>query len=209
MSQLSGRKILVVDDHQIIRAGLINSLLNEGCSDISQADSFASARSQISQESFSLILTDQHLGDGDGVDLSQLALQQNPLVTLVLFSFEESWALIEKARNCGFSLYLSKQSSLATIVHALHEAMNGQSTFAIFSPSLPRDSGMITPLTHSELEVLELMSQGMTSREIAEKRFNSEATIKSHTSAILRKLQSRNRVEAIKKGRELHLISLT
>lgn len=216
MSDLSKRRILVVDDHHIIRAGLINSLLQEGCTEILQADSFRSAltlisQQLISQEQISLILTDQHLGDGEGIELSHIAKQANPEVTLVLFSFEESWSLIERARALGFSLYLSKQSTLATIIQALHETVNeshgGRNSFAIYSPSLPRDSGLISPLTRSELEVLALMSEGLTSKEIASKRFNSEATIKSHTGSILRKLQSRNRVEAIRKARELNLIS--
>lgn len=211
MSELSKRKILVVDDHHIIRAGLIHSLLKEGCSQILQADSFQSAVALIEQDNISLILTDQHLGDGEGVELSFIAQQANPEVTLILFSFEESWNLIERARALGFSLFLSKQSSLATIVQALHETVDesrcGRDSFAIHAPSLPRESGLVTPLTRSELEVLALMSEGLTSKEIALKRFNSEATIKSHTGAILRKLQSRNRVEAIKKAQELNLIS--
>lgn len=211
MSELSERRILVVDDHHIIRAGLINSLINEGCTGILQADSFQSAVQLIEQESISLILTDQHLGDGEGIELSPIAQQANPLVTLVLFSFEESWNLIERARSLGFSLFLSKQSSLATIVQALHQTVSQReedhNSFAIHSSSLSRSNGLITPLTRSELEVLALMSEGLTSKEIASRRFNSEATIKSHTGAILRKLQSRNRVEAIKKALELHLIS--
>ncbi len=78
---------------------------------------------------------------------------------------------------------------------------------AIYAPSLPREDAILSPLTKSEIEVLSLMSRGLTARESASIRFNSEATIKSHVAALLRKLESRNRVEAIRRARELNLIS--
>jgi len=68
-------------------------------------------------------------------------------------------------------------------------------------------SALLSPLTKSEIEVLSLLSQGLTAKEISVIRYSSEATIKSHVAAILRKLGSRNRVEAIRKAREMSLIS--
>ena len=207
MSELSKSRILVVDDHQIIRAALIHALSVNGCADVSQANSLKSASDSISQQSFTLIIVDQHLGDGEGIDLAELALRRNPEAKLALFTFEANWALIERARAHGFSLFISKETSLSTILTALDEVTQARDGLAIYAPSLPRKSAIITPLTKSEIEVLSLLSQGLTAREIAVIRYNSEATIKSHVAAILRKLASRNRVEAIRKARELSLIS--
>jgi len=207
MSELSNRRILVVDDHQVIRAGLIHALSAEECTDISQANSFKSATDLISQQIFTLIITDQHLGDGEGLDLAELALRQNPEVKLALFTFEANWALIEQARVCGFSLFISKETSLNTIMSALVEVAQAPEGLAIYAPSLPQKSALLSPLTKSEIEVLSLLSKGLTAREISIIRFNSEATIKSHIAAILRKLESRNRVEAIQKALKIKLIS--
>jgi DNA-binding NarL/FixJ family response regulator len=207
MSKISQRKILVVDDHQIIRAGLVSALSAHGWTDISQASSLKSANDLISQESFDLILTDNYLGDGEGLDLAEPALGQNPEVKLALFTFEANWALIERARAHGFSLFISKESSLGTIMTAIDEVAQARDGLTIYAPSLPRKSALLSPLTKSEIEVLSLLSKGLTAREISLVRYNSEATIKSHVAAILRKLGSRNRVEAIQKAREFSLIS--
>ena len=207
MSELSNQRILVVDDHQIIRAGLIHALSAHQCTDVSQANSFKSATDLISQQSFTLIITDQHLGDGEGLDLAEPALGKNPEVKLALFTFEANWALIERARVRGFSLFISKETSLANIMSALDEVAQSSEGLTIYAPSLPRKSALLSPLTKSEIEVLSLLSQGLTAREISLIRFSSEATIKSHVAAILRKLESRNRVEAIRKARQISLIS--
>lgn len=207
MSEFSKERVLVVDDHQVIRAGLLASLSAHGWLDIFQASSIRSASELILQHDFKIIITDQYLGDGEGLLLASLAKEVNPDVTIALFTFETNWALIERARTLGFSLFISKESSLSTIMTALDEAMQNQDELAIYAPSLPRKSLILAPLTKSEIEVLSLLSQGLTAREIAVIRYSAEATIKSHVSAILRKLQSRNRVEAIQKARQMSLIA--
>jgi DNA-binding NarL/FixJ family response regulator len=207
MSEFSKRRILVVDDHQVIRAGLLTSLTTHGWSEIFQANSFKSASELIVQNDFNLIITDQYLGDGEGLHLATLAKEVNPDTKIVLFTFEANWALIEKARDRDFSLFISKESSLSTIMTALDEVLLNRDDLAIYAPSLPRKSVIPAPLTKSEIEVLSLLSQGLTAREIAVIRYSAEATIKSHVSAILRKLQSRNRVEAIEKARKMSLIA--
>lgn len=209
MSKLSDQRILVVDDHQVIRAGLTSLLSSEGWIETAEAGSLRSAKESISKFHFSHIITDQHLGDGEGLALAEFAREKNPQVRLALFTFEESWALIERARVLGFSLFISKSSTLSTIISALGNTSEGINSFSIHAPSLPRESTLVSPLTKSEIEVLSLLSHGLTAREIAARRYNSEATIKSHVAAILRKLQSRNRVEAIAKARSLRLIPTT
>jgi DNA-binding NarL/FixJ family response regulator len=207
MSEFSKRGILIVDDHQVIRAGLLTSLTAHGWSEIFQANSFKSAGELIVQNEFTLIITDQYLGDGEGLNLATLAKKVNPEIKIALFTFETNWALIERARALDFSLFISKESSLSTIMTALDEVLLSRDGLAIYAPSLPRKSAILAPLTKSEIEVLSLLSQGLTAREIAVIRYSAEATIKSHVSAILRKLQSRNRVEAIEKARQMSLIA--
>lgn len=207
MSDFPKQGVLVVDDHQVIRAGLLTSLSAHGWSEISQANSFKNASELILHIDFNLIITDHYLGDGEGLYLAALAKEVNPLIKIALFTFETNWALIEKARDIGFSLFISKESSLSTIMSALDEVMQSRDELAIYAPSLPRKSAILAPLTKSEIEVLSLLSQGLTAREIAVIRYSAEATIKSHVSAILRKLQSRNRVEAIEKARKMSLIA--
>lgn len=207
MSEFSKERVLIVDDHQVIRAGLATSLTTHGWSEIYQANSFKNASELIELHDFNLIITDQYLGDGEGIDLAPLAQEINRDIKIALFTFEANWALIERARTLGFSLFISKEASLNTIMTAFDDVMQSQDGLAIYAPSLPRKSPILAPLTKSEIEVLSLLSQGLTAREIAVIRYSAEATIKSHVSAILRKLQSRNRVEAIQKARQMSLIA--
>lgn len=207
MSEFSKERVLIVDDHQVIRAGLATSLTTHGWSEIYQANSFKNASELIELHDFNLIITDQYLGDGEGIDLAPLAQEINRDIKIALFTFEANWALIERARTLGFSLFISKEASLNTIMTAFDDVMQSQDGLAIYAPSLPRKCPILAPLTKSEIEVLSLLSQGLTAREIAVIRYSAEATIKSHVSAILRKLQSRNRVEAIQKARQMSLIA--
>ena len=209
MFELSERKILVVDDHEVIRAALTTSLVNQGWGDIAQADSLQGALHLISSQPFTHVLTDHHLPDGEGLELAPAALKRNPNIMLALFTFDESWMLVERARALGFSLFISKRSSISTIMESLHKTSDDNQSFAIHAPSLPRREAIVSPLTRSEIEVLSFFSQGLTTSEIAIKRHNSEATIKTHVGAILRKLESRNRIEAIAKARNLRLIPIT
>jgi DNA-binding NarL/FixJ family response regulator len=195
MRELSDYTILVIDDHEVVRAGLIQGLSNAGLSKILQASSVLEAHSLISTHTIDLLLIDYQLEDGVGIDIAHAALLHSPQVKLILLTLYDEWKLVEQARRAGFTAFISKNSSLSTIVEQVIGALDGALSFRVFSQNF--DSEISIPLTTTEIAILEAISKGHTTREIAALRLNSEATIKSHLSSIYRKLGVRNRVEAI------------
>lgn len=206
MRSLSDSKILIIDDHHIIRAGLISALQRAGTSNLSQAASAKDGLSQIATFKFDLIIADQNLKDGTGITCLKSARASTPAATLVLFTVEESWSLVALAEQSGANLFLSKATPLESIIESLQMALNSGERFSFKAPSLPKRTRELPCLTATELVVLEMIAQGFTSLEIAERRNNSEATIKSHTGAIYRKLSARNRVEAVRSAQIAGLI---
>lgn len=206
MRSLSDSKILIIDDHHIIRAGLISALQRAGTSNLSQAASTKDGLSQIATFKFDLIIADQNLKDGTGITCLKSARATMPAATLVLFTVEESWSLVALAEQSGANLFLSKATPLESIIESLQMALNSGERFSFKAPSLPKKARELPCLTATELAVLEMIAQGFTSLEIAERRNNSEATIKSHTGAIYRKLRARNRVEAVRSAQIAGLI---
>ncbi len=73
------------------------------------------------------------------------------------------------------------------------------------SPALPRSSGLVEPLSGRERAVLGLLARGLSNKEIAEKLFLAEGTVKNHVSTILQKIDARDRTQAALKARELGL----
>jgi DNA-binding NarL/FixJ family response regulator len=195
MRELSDHTILVVDDHEVVRAGLIQGLTNAGLSKILQVSSVLEAHSLISTHTIDLLLIDYQLEDGVGIDIAHAALLHSPQVKLILLTLYDEWKLVEQARRAGFTAFISKNSSLSTIVEQVIGALEGAISFRVFSQNF--DAEISIPLTTTEIAILEAISKGHTTREIAALRLNSEATIKSHISSIYRKLGVRNRVEAI------------
>lgn len=206
MRSLSNSRILIIDDHQVIREGLTSALQRAGSSDLSQASSTKDGLAQIATFKFDLIIADQNLRDGRGTTCLESARALNLATTLVLFTVEENWSLVNLAQKSGANLFLSKATPLESIISALESAVSGENRFSFQAPALPQRVPQTPCLTTSELEVLEMISRGLTALEIALMRNNSEATIKSHTGAIYRKLGARNRVEAVRSAQLAGLI---
>lgn len=205
MSTLSNISILIVDDHEVIRLGLRHALTTAGVTSIVEAGSFASAALAIGQEKFNLVIIDQNLPDGRGIDLSTCIALNQPSALTILLTLEEEWHLAKIAERSEFSAYISKSTPLSTIVETIEALISGKSTFTLCAPTLTSRINR-RALTLTELDVLREIDSGLTTREIALKRKSSEATIKSHLTSIYRKLGARNRVEAIKTGRSEHYL---
>lgn len=134
----------------------------------------------------------------------------NPDCTLALLTLEEDWELIERSRLLGFSAFISKRSELSEIISTVRVLLTDTKHFYLRVPQMPLHSENTqqcsTPLTKTELEILSELSDGSSTKEIALRRCNSEATIKSHLTSIYRKLGARNRIEALIAAGELHLL---
>ena len=166
----------------------------------------------LSSVRFDLAIIDQHLGDGNGLDLAVVASLSNPECALVLLTLEEEWVLIEQARLLGFGSFLSKRTELSEIISTVKKLLTEKEHFYLRVPQIPLRSTILPRhsihLTKTESEILAELSDGSSTKQIALRRCNSEATIKSHITAIYRKLGARNRIEALLIARDFNLIRI-
>ncbi len=200
---LEGRRLrlLVVDDHDVVHWGF-RLLLTEQ----PWVERCLSART--SEEALELTaryephvaLVDLFLGEQSGAELCE-ALRRNSPRTRVLLISGAGWISPEAAKAAGASGFVPKDWPAHDITGAVRMVAGGQTVFA------PRSEQPATPLTEREREVLALMASGATNREIAAQLHLSPHTVKEHTSTLYRKLDVRNRAEAVQRAERLGLAS--
>lgn len=185
------RPTLVVEDHPLYRQALTDTVLGAGLGLRCQAvETVADARRVVRDHGpFGLVLADQRLPDGEG--LSLLAELTARVPVRVLLSGADEQRLVSRARMLGLNGYLSKAMPPAQMVHVLRRILEGQHWF-------PRQSAPLVPdLTDRQREVLMLVGQGQSNRDIAARLGVVESTVKDHLSIIFIRLGVRNRAEAV------------
>lgn len=131
-------------------------------------------------------------------------LQDHPCKIIILTTFARA-GYFERARQAGVRGYLLKDSPIEDLSHSIRLIMEGR---RIYAPELvdtlyEHEANFQNPLTERETEVIQLVSEGKTTKEIAKQLFLSHGTVRNYISIILEKLQVNNRIEAISRFKEL------
>lgn len=198
--------VLLVDDHEVVRRGLRDLLDTEDdVSIVAEAGGVGEAlvRAQATQPDVAVI--DMRLPDGDGLELCRkLRELPNPPHCLVLTAFDDESALVG-AINAGASGYLLKQVRGQDLVNAVREVAAGRSlldpvttsrVLARLRQSSEPEPDELAALTERERRVLELIGEGLTNRQIGQRLYLAEKTVKNHISRLLAKLGVERRVQA-------------
>ncbi len=198
-------RILVVDDHAIVREGLCALLRTEPDLEVvGQAADGSEAIAQAKKLQPDVILLDLVMPRTDGVQAIKEIMLDNPQSRiLVLTSFAED-DLLFPAIKAGAHGYLLKDSSPQELLQAIKEIHCGQSSLhpaiarkLIAEIQAPPDRNeAVEPLTDREVEILTLLAQGLPNKAIAEKLTLSERTVRTHVTNILSKLHLANRTQA-------------
>jgi NarL family two-component system response regulator LiaR len=206
-------RVLVVDDHDIVRKGIRALLATEADIEVvGEANNGTRAIAEASRLHPDVILMDLVMPGVDGIEaIRQITDKELPVRILVLTSFATD-DMVFPAIKAGALGYLLKDSGPDELVQAIHEVYRGESSLhpTIARKLLQEISGAprpqpedvaysqdeIEPLTERELEVLRLVAQGLSNREIGEQLVISEATVRTHMSNILGKLHLVSRVQA-------------
>jgi NarL family two-component system response regulator LiaR len=196
-------RVLVVDDHTMVRRGLATFL--KIFDDLELAGEAASGKAAIqlcAQLQPDVVLMDMVMPDMDGATATRLIRKQSPLVqVLALTSFKEE-ILVQSALQAGAIGYLLKDVSADELAQAIRAAHAGRATLSpeaaqalVHAASQPPAPGF--DLTGREREVLTLMIEGLNNTQIAGRLTISPSTVKSHVSNILSKLGVASRTEAV------------
>jgi DNA-binding NarL/FixJ family response regulator len=197
-------KILVVDDHALVREGLRQVLKGLGDDiDVVQAGSCAHALEQLQSSSeLDLILLDYHLPDSDGLDALAALGQRHPEVPVIVMSGIASAHNMRRSLEAGAAGFVSKSSLCEELLSAVKVVLRGDIYFPYELQGNLRELAPVpgsarTPLTQRQERVLRGLLNGLSNREIAELLHLSEETVKSHVTAILRYFDVQNRTQAV------------
>ncbi|GAB3430060.1 response regulator [Actinophytocola sediminis] len=198
-------RVALVDDHEVVRRGLRDLLDGEpGIEVVAEAAGVDEALVRIGDTRPDVVVVDVRLPDGDGVSLCRTLRARDPAPRcLVLTAFDDERALVE-AIMAGASGYLLKQVRGQDLVHAVREVAAGRSlldpvTTARVLDRMRRaaETDELAALTERERRVLELLGDGLTNRQIAERLFLAEKTVKNYVTSVLAKLGMERRTQAI------------
>jgi DNA-binding NarL/FixJ family response regulator len=193
-------RVLVVDDHDVVHWGFRLLLAEQPWVERCLAARTAAEALELTRTLRpDLALVDLFLAGDSGAELCQQIRRVSPHTRVLLISGAGRMAP-SAARAAGASGFISKESDAREVVAAARRVGFGMTMFA------PKAEQPEPLLTEREREVLEAIAAGATNREIAQQLFLSPHTVKEHTSALYRKLQVRNRAEAVQRAQRIGLL---
>jgi DNA-binding NarL/FixJ family response regulator len=197
--------VFLLDDHEVVRRGLRDLLATEpGIDVIGEAGTAASALARMTALRPDVAVLDVRLPDGDGVSTCREIRSRLPgTACLMLTSYGDEQALLG-AIMAGAAGYVMKQASGAELVSAVRAVAAGESildphaTRQLMERLRERKGGAdpLSALSAQEKRILELIGGGLTNRQIAERMFLAEKTIKNYVSSLLSKLGMHHRTQA-------------
>ncbi|WP_028309145.1 response regulator transcription factor [Desulfitibacter alkalitolerans] len=198
-------KVMIVDDHELVRLGLKGLLANhDNLTFVAEAGTLKDAVAKAAQVRPDVILMDVRLPDGSGVDACKAIHEQFPDVKIIMLtSFPDDEIVIDSIM-AGASGFVLKEIKGNSLVDAIQRVAKGESLLdpnitgkvLNFIKDSSKNNDNLDKLSPQELKVLELVSEGKTNKEIGCILYLSEKTVRNHLSRIMKKLDLSNRAQA-------------
>ena len=195
-------RILIIDDHPIVRRGLAGIINEEEDLQVAgEAESVDEAYRMLQEVEPDLALVDLSLGDGHGLELLKRIRSNGWKMKLLVVSMADEALYTDRVLRAGASGYLRKDQALDNIVEAIRTVLDGRVYFSdtatnrvLSQMAGGHDPGLspITTLSDRELEVFEMLGDGLGSRQIAEKLSLSVKTVETYREKIKAKLDLKN-----------------
>ncbi|HEX6761051.1 MAG TPA: response regulator transcription factor [Propionibacteriaceae bacterium] len=205
-------RVFLLDDHELVRRGLTDLLgATTDLVVVGEAATAADALHRIPAAAPDVALLDARLPDGSGIDVCRELRSAHPEVScVILTSYDDDEALFA-AVMAGASGYLLKQIRGSSLVEGIRQVAAGRSLLdpAVTKKLLDRlrepaqEDSTASSLTAREREILDLIAEGCTNREIGQRLFLAEKTVKNYVSSLLAKLGMQRRTQAAVYGSKL------
>jgi len=200
-------RVLLVDDHAVVRKGMRALLEREpGIDVVGEADDGGRAVQAVERLRPDVILMDLEMPGIGGVEATRLIADSHAESKVVVLTSHAAEEDVFPALKAGAQGYLLKHSAPEDVLRAIHQAHRGETVLhpaiarmvlqELHRPPQSKQPVTTEPLSERELDVLRLLARGMSNQEIADTLIVGEATVRSHVSSILRKLQLASRTQA-------------
>lgn len=197
-------RVMIVDDHPVTRDGLRAALgTAEDVEIVGEASSGEEAVKVVTEVEPDVVFMDVRMPGMNGIEATKAIRQGNPDTRVILFTVDESRASIAEAIQAGVSGYLLKDVGVDELVNAARLALEGK---AVIHPTLTQafieevrlvDRKPEAPLSRREIEILQRVAYGATTKEVADKLGISPHTVKTHLERIFEKLGANDRAQAV------------
>jgi NarL family two-component system response regulator LiaR len=207
-------KVLIVDDHPVVRNGLITFLENyDDINIIGEAENGKEAIEFCENSKTDVVLMDIRMPKLSGIEATDQILKKIPNIKVIILTSFIDKELIANALKVGASSYLLKNEPGEKIIRVIRDAFQGKSNLSsevtqIMISELRNPSSKRFQLTRREKEILSLMVEGLSNKEIARRLTLSTSTIQFHVTNILSKLGVSKRTEAIYLAIKQNLVKL-
>jgi two-component system NarL family response regulator len=202
-------RVLICDDHALFRRGLMMVLeAEEGIEVVAEAEDGLEGVAKAEEIAPDVVLMDVRMPRMSGIDATRLIAQSLPTTRILMLTVSDEEDDLYEAVKAGATGYLLKEISIEEVASAIRAVVTGQSliTPSMASKLLAEFNNLakqaeqrlnVPRLTDRELQVLRLVAQGLSNREVAEQLTISENTVKNHVRNILEKLHLHSRMEAV------------
>ncbi len=191
-------RVLLVDDHSILREGLAALLGRDArIAVVAQASGGEEALALFAQHAPDVSLVDLRMSPMDGIELTKKLRELDPTSRVILLTTYDTDDEIFRGLRAGAASYLLKDVPFDSLVHTIWEVFSGRHCISpAIAAKLAQHVGQ-EELTARQLDVLRCLAKGMSNVEIGTSLYISEGTVKAHVKAILRKLAVRDRTQAV------------
>jgi two-component system response regulator NreC len=209
-------KVIIADDHAIVRAGLRTLITSEKDLElIGEATGGLEAIEKVNQLTPDVLVLDISMPDKDGIEVIRTLKEEGKICSILVLTVHEDDALLREAVRLGAAGYILKHAAESELIAAIRSVFRGELYIhpkmirSLLKPEPPitvHEQSTVEKLTSREVEVLKLIVQGYTNKQVADELSISIRTVEGHRATLTDKLGIRSRVDLLRYARDHNLI---